>query len=160
MTTKNAKLVDVTRCDGCRACMVACKSWNDLPAAPEEFKGSYQSHDKCNAYNWNMLTFTEHEAADGRFEWLFRHSACMHCTDAACVKVCPEDALHYTEFSTVNTDYDKCVGCGYCVQNCPFNVIELAKYTDENGKEVEKAMKCTMCIDRLREGELPACVNI
>ena len=160
MTTKYAKLVDVTRCDGCRACMVMCKNWNDLPTETEEFKGSYQSHDKCTANTWNVLTFTEHESSTGRLEWLFRHSACLHCTDSACVKVCPEDALHYTEFGTVNTNYDKCVGCGYCVQNCPFSIIEMATHTDENGKEYELAQKCTMCVDRLREGLHPACVEV
>ncbi|WNF36159.1 4Fe-4S dicluster domain-containing protein [Bacillaceae bacterium IKA-2] len=160
MTTKYSKLVDVTRCDGCRACMVACKNWNDLPVEPEEFKGSYQSHDKCGANTWNVLTFDEHVAEDGRFEWLFRHSACMHCTDAACVKVCPEDAMHYTEFGTVNTNYDKCVGCGYCVQNCPFGIVQLATLVDEKGKEYEQAQKCTMCIDRLSEGLMPSCVEV
>lgn len=160
MTTKYSKLVDVTRCDGCRACMVMCKNWNDLPVEPEEFKGSYQSHDKCGANTWNVLTFTEHETENGGFEWLFRHSACMHCTDAACVKVCPEDAMHYTEFGTVNTNYDKCVGCGYCVQNCPFGIVQLTTLVDEKGKEYEQAQKCTMCVDRLQEGMKPACVEV
>lgn len=158
--TTYAKFVDVTRCDGCRACMVMCKNWNDLPTESEDFKGSLQSHDNCGANTWNLLTFTEHVTDDGRFEWLFRHSACMHCTEAVCVKVCPEDALYYTEFGTVNTNNDKCVGCGYCVQNCPFDIIQLAMLTDENGTEYERAQKCTMCIDRLEEGLAPACVDV
>ena len=67
------KFVDVTKCDGCRACMVACKNWNDLPAEPEEFHGSIQSHEALTANTWNIITYDEHETNDGGFEWLFRH---------------------------------------------------------------------------------------
>jgi formate dehydrogenase iron-sulfur subunit len=153
------KFVDVTKCDGCRACMVACKNWNDLPAEPEAFQGSVQSHANVTANTWNVLSFIEHENGKGNLEYLFRHSSCFHCTEAACVKVCPEDAMHYTEFGTVDVNTDKCVGCGYCVQNCPFDVVQLATYKDKNGKEYKKAQKCTMCVDRLEEGMQPACVT-
>lgn len=157
---ENIKLVDVSLCDGCRACMVACKNWNDLPAEIEEFNGSFQSHEKTTANTWNVLTFTEHETETGNLQWLFRHSACMHCTDATCVKVCPESAISHTEFGSVVIDSDKCVGCGYCVQNCPFDVIELAVYEDENGDEYRKSQKCTQCYDRVSEGLQPACAAI
>ena len=70
------KFVDVTKCDGCRACMVACKNWNDLPAEPEEFHGSIQSHESLTANTWNIITYDEHERSDGGFDWLFRHD-CM-----------------------------------------------------------------------------------
>ncbi|WP_053368447.1 4Fe-4S dicluster domain-containing protein [Bacillus sp. FJAT-27245] len=153
------KYVDVTKCDGCRACMVACKNWNDLPAEPQDFLGSIQSHSKVTADTWNVLQFVEHENAKGNLEYLFRHSACFHCKDAACEKVCPEDAISYTEFGTVVINHEKCVGCGYCVQNCPFDVISLKEYKDKNGKEYRKANKCTMCTDRLEEGMQPACVT-
>lgn len=153
------KFVDVTKCDGCRACMVACKNWNDLPAEPEAFQGSVQSHANVTANTWNVLSFIEHENGKGNLEYLFRHSSCFHCSEAACVKVCPEEAMHYTEFGTVDVNTDKCVGCGYCVQNCPFDVVQLATYKDKNGKEYKKAQKCTMCVDRLEEGMQPACVT-
>lgn len=65
----------------------------------------------------------------------------------------------YTEFGTVVVDHEKCVGCGYCVQNCPFDVISLASYKDKQGKEYRKASKCTMCTDRIEEGLQPACVT-
>mgnify|MGYP001459643872 CR=1 FL=1 len=152
------KFVDVTKCDGCRACMVACKNWNDLPAVPEDYSGSIQSHEKVNAYTWNVITYDEHETSDGNFEWLFRHQSCLHCAEAACEKACPEDAISHTKFGSVVIDYDKCVGCGYCVQNCTFDVVELATYKDKNGKEYRKAQKCTLCTDRLEAGLQPACV--
>lgn len=153
------KYVDVTKCDGCRACMVACKNWNDLPAEPQDFLGSIQSHSKVTADTWNVLQFVEHENSKGNLEYLFRHSSCFHCKDAACEKVCPENAISYSEFGTVVIDHEKCVGCGYCVQNCPFDVISLKEYKDKNGKEYRKANKCTMCTDRLEEGMQPACVT-
>lgn len=154
------KLVDVTLCDGCRACMVACKDWNDLPAVPEGFQGSYQSHEKLNAHTWNLITFKEKERADGGLDWLFRHDACKHCTDAACEKVCPEDAISYTKFGSVVIHAEKCVGCGYCVQNCPFDAIHLAEYVDQQQKKYYKAQKCTLCTDRLEANLQPACADV
>lgn len=156
--TEYVKYVDVTKCDGCRACMVACKSWNDLEAEPESFNGTIQSHETLTANTWNLITYQEKEM-NGRFEWLFRHKSCLHCTDAGCEKVCPENAISYTDFGSVVVDPEKCVGCGYCVEGCPFDVIKLANYIDENGKEYRKAQKCTLCTDRLEEGLQPACVN-
>ncbi|WP_147535048.1 4Fe-4S dicluster domain-containing protein [Bacillus marasmi] len=159
MAKEYTKLVDVTKCDGCRACMVACKNWNDLPAEPEEFLGSNQSHAKVTAHTWNVIEFIEHENTKGNLDYLFRHSACFHCKEAACEKVCPEDAITYSKYGTVVVDHEKCVGCGYCVQNCPFDVISLATYKDKEGKEYRKASKCTMCTDRIEEGMQPACVT-
>ncbi|XJZ27202.1 4Fe-4S dicluster domain-containing protein [Bacillota bacterium Lsc_1132] len=159
MTTEYVKYVDVTKCDGCRACMVACKNWNDLPAEPQDFLGSVQSHSNVSADTWNVLTYTEHEDSRGNLEYLFRHSSCFHCTDAACQKVCPERAISYTDFGTVVIDHDKCVGCGYCVQNCPFEIIALKEFKDKNGDTYRKSFKCTMCTDRLEEGLQPACVT-
>lgn len=159
MTKEYIKYVDVTKCDGCRACMVACKNWNDLPAEPQDFLGSVQSHSNVSADTWNVLTYTEHEDAKGNLEYLFRHSSCFHCTDAACQKVCPESAISYTDFGTVVINHDKCVGCGYCVENCPFEVISLKEFKDKNGEKYRKSFKCTMCTDRLEEGLQPACVT-
>jgi formate dehydrogenase iron-sulfur subunit len=159
MATEYVKFVDVTKCDGCRACMVACKNWNDLPAEQQDFLGSAQSHTKTTADTWNVLQYIEHENSKGGLDYLFRHSTCFHCTDAACEKVCPENAISYTEFGTVVIDHEKCVGCGYCVNNCPFEVISLKEYVDKNGDKYRKANKCTMCTDRLEEGLQPACVT-
>jgi formate dehydrogenase iron-sulfur subunit len=159
MAIEYVKFVDVTKCDGCRACMVACKNWNDLPAEPQDFLGTMQSHANVSADTWNVLTFVEHENSQGNLDYLFRHSSCYHCTDAACEKVCPENAISYTETGAVVIDQDTCVGCGYCVQNCPFDVVQLKTYKDKNGKEYRKAHKCTMCTDRIDEGLQPACVT-
>lgn len=157
--TEYVKLVDVTKCDGCRGCMVACKNWNDLPAEPQEFLGSLQSATNVSADTWNLLTFTEHVNGSGNLEYLFRHSSCFHCTDATCQKVCPASAISYSKFGSVVIDHDKCIGCGYCVKNCPFEIIALKEYKDKNGNTYRKSQKCTLCTDRLEQGLQPACVS-
>jgi formate dehydrogenase iron-sulfur subunit len=77
---------------------------------------------------------------------------CKHCTHAACLDVCPTGALFRTEYGTVVVQPDVCNGCGYCVPACPYGVIDLRK---EDGR----AFKCTLCYDRLKVGETPACAK-
>ena len=77
---------------------------------------------------------------------------CKHCTHAACLDVCPTGALFRTEFGTVVVQPDVCNGCGYCVPACPYGVIDQRK---EDGR----VFKCTLCYDRLKEGQTPACAK-
>ena len=77
---------------------------------------------------------------------------CKHCTESACLDVCPTGALIRTEFGTVVVQDDMCNGCGYCVPACPFGVIERR---EEDGR----AHKCTLCYDRLGAGMEPACAK-
>ena len=93
-------------------------------------------------------------AADGGDEvrWLMASNVCKHCTEAACLDVCPTGALMRTEFGTVVVQDDICNGCGYCVSACPFGVIGRSE-TDGG------AHKCTLCYDRLGDGLTPACAK-
>jgi formate dehydrogenase iron-sulfur subunit len=77
---------------------------------------------------------------------------CKHCTHAACLEVCPTGALFRTEFGTVVVQEDVCNGCGYCIPACPFGVIDRR---EQDGR----AWKCTLCYDRLKVGEEPACAK-
>src|SRR5258708_4034623 len=77
---------------------------------------------------------------------------CKHCTEAACLDVCPTGALFRTEFGSVVVQPDICNGCGYCIPACPFGVIDQRK---EDGR----AWKCTLCYDRLTVGMPPACAK-
>ena len=77
---------------------------------------------------------------------------CKHCHEAACLEVCPTGALFRTEFKTVVVQEDVCNGCGYCVPACPFGVIERR---EQDGR----AWKCTLCYDRLKIGQEPACAK-
>jgi formate dehydrogenase iron-sulfur subunit len=99
-------------------------------------------------------------AGDGTpdLRWLMSSDVCKHCTNAACLDVCPTGALFRTEFGTVVVQPDVCNGCGYCVPACPYGVIERRR-GDKNTKNVGVAQKCTLCYDRLGAGHKPACAQ-
>lgn len=104
-----------------------------------------------------------------QFRWLMASDVCKHCTHAGCLDVCPTGALFRTEFGTVVVQDDVCNGCGNCVPACPFGVIE--RRTDGTAapktargdapavRNAGIAQKCTMCYDRLVDGEIPACAK-
>jgi formate dehydrogenase iron-sulfur subunit len=98
--------------------------------------------------------------SDGKpdFRWLMSSDVCKHCTHAACLDVCPTGSLFRTEFGTVVVQNDICNGCGYCVPACPYGVIER-RQGPEGAKNVGIAQKCTLCYDRLKVGETPACAK-
>ncbi|QNN52403.1 4Fe-4S dicluster domain-containing protein [Nocardioides mesophilus] len=92
------------------------------------------------------------------FRWLMSSDVCKHCTHAACLDVCPTGSLFRTEFGTVVVQPDVCNGCGYCVPACPYGVIERRKGPDGT-KNVGVAQKCTLCYDRLKVDQKPACAQ-
>ena len=92
------------------------------------------------------------QSGDGGVRWLMSSDVCKHCTHAACLDVCPTGSLFRTEYGTVVVQPDICNGCGYCVPACPYGVIDLRK---EDGR----AFKCTLCYDRLKTGDTPACAQ-
>jgi formate dehydrogenase iron-sulfur subunit len=92
------------------------------------------------------------------FRWLMSSDVCKHCTHAACLDVCPTGSLFRSEFGTVVVQDDICNGCGYCVPACPYGVIERRKGPD-GAKNVGIAQKCTLCYDRLTDGQQPACAQ-
>jgi formate dehydrogenase iron-sulfur subunit len=154
---------DTTLCIGCKACEVACKEWNALPA--EDFKLSGHSYDNTgslSATTWRHVTFLEKlRVSDGarvtalqpfQSNWLMMSDVCKHCSPAPCLEACPTGALFRTEFDTVVVQQDICNGCGYCVPACPFGVVEV---NEADGK----AHKCTLCHDRLKGGLEPACAK-
>ncbi|MFO7996897.1 MAG: 4Fe-4S dicluster domain-containing protein [Dehalococcoidia bacterium] len=144
-------LIDASKCIGCRACQVACKQWNQLPAEQTTFAGSYENPPRFSSNTWCRVVFREH-GDNGSVDWLLSKQGCMHCTDAACMQACPAGAIYRTAFGTVNIDQLKCIGCNYCVVACPFGVIGFDRRTN-------KARKCTFCIDRLENGLRPACAT-
>jgi formate dehydrogenase iron-sulfur subunit len=151
---------DTTLCIGCKACEVACKEWNELPQDGYNFTGmSYDNTGELNGDTWRHVAFVEqfdrtdgkpHPGQKGR--WLMESDVCKHCTHAGCLDVCPTGAIIRTEFGTVVIQEDVCNGCGYCVVACPFGVI--AEQTQEGTMG-----KCTLCYDRLKVGEEPACAK-
>jgi formate dehydrogenase iron-sulfur subunit len=150
---------DTSVCIGCKACEVACKEWNAVPSGGLSLSGmSYDNTVGLGASTWRHVAFIEQsrpfEAAGGAdgLRWLMASDVCKHCTEAACLDVCPTGALFRTEFGTVVVQDDVCNGCGYCVPACPFGVI--ARRETDGG-----AHKCTLCYDRLGAGLEPACAK-
>jgi formate dehydrogenase iron-sulfur subunit len=143
---------DTTVCIGCKACEVACKNWNGLPADSFTLSGnSYDNTQHLSGENWRHVQFIEQfpeDRTDGR--WLMMSDVCKHCVQAGCLEVCPTGAIIRTEYDTVVIQADVCIGCRACIGACPFGVIEINPVS-------RTAMKCTLCYDRLQSGLQPAC---
>ena len=135
-----AIVTDLNRCTGCLACAVACKAVNGVPI------GSY----------WNkVLRIGPNPKYEGAVnpdvELYFLPVGCQHCEEPECVRVCPTGASHKLEDGTVQIDKSKCIGCQFCAMACPYNV----RYLNEEEGVVEK---CTLCEQKVAQGELPQCV--
>ncbi|RXJ01898.1 4Fe-4S dicluster domain-containing protein [Anaerobacillus alkaliphilus] len=153
--SQKGMFIDTTLCHGCKACEVACKQWNEIPAnpAPSLTGNSYDNTGGLDGQNWRHVKFIE-DISDDRSDsrWLFLSDSCKHCTLAGCMSVCPTNAIIRTEFDTVYIDHDTCIGCKYCITGCPFGVIGIG---DLSGT----AEKCSLCYDRLQVGQEPACAQ-
>ena len=147
-----AKLIDVSKCIGCKACQTACLEWNQLDQPIGYTDGTYNNPTDLTTASWTVMRYTEYEHGDD-LEWLIRKDGCMHCDDPGCLKACPAPGaiVQYTN-GIVDFISDNCIGCGYCVKGCPFDVPRIS------GKD-NKAYKCTLCSDRVGVGLEPACVK-
>lgn len=146
-------LIDVSKCTACRACQVACKQWNRLPAEKTQQQGSHQNPPDLTPFTWNLVRFTEIPTRDGGIRWLFRKDNCMHCEDPACQRACPvPGCIFKTAEGAVVINQDLCIGCKYCVNVCPFGI---PRYDDKTNK----VYKCTLCWDRISQGQIPACAK-
>jgi formate dehydrogenase iron-sulfur subunit len=144
---------DTTLCIGCKACEVACKEWNGIPQDGYAFTAEfYDNTGALGGNTWRHVAFVEQLGRRDESRWLMSSDVCKHCTSAACLDVCPTGALVRTEHGTVVVQPDVCNGCGYCIPACPFGVIEEQPQTGH-------AAKCTLCYDRLKDDETPACAK-
>ena len=138
--TQYAILTDLNRCVGCLGCSVACKVVNGVEI------GSF----------WNKVLrigpFPDGEGAQFPDVYTyFLPVTCQHCENPACVAVCPTGASHKLPDGTVQIDKEKCIGCQFCAMACPYGV----RYLNETERVVEK---CTLCEQKITQGELPQCV--
>ena len=147
-----AKLVDISRCIGCKGCEVACKEWNDLKVEPTTNFGSFQSHKDLSPNTWLLMRFNEVEVK-GQLNWFIKKDACLHCEEPGCLYACPSPgAIVQYQNGIVDFNQENCIGCQYCVTGCPFDIPRFDKGT-------KKVYKCNMCIDRVEVGLEPACVK-
>ncbi|MGH9662348.1 MAG: formate dehydrogenase subunit beta [Bryobacteraceae bacterium] len=147
------KYIDTTSCIGCKACEVACQEWNDLAPETTVQLGTYQTLPDLTPSLWNLIRFREEEDAAGNLSWLMRKDQCMHCGDPGCLKACPAPgAIVQYANGIVDFEQSNCIGCGYCITGCPFDIPKLSKKT-------KKVYKCTLCVDRVSVGLEPACIK-
>ena len=150
-----AVLVDLRKCIGCRGCQVACKRWNDREAEETTLNATpgseWTNPSDLSPQTYTFIRFVGKGTGE-EFQWHFAKVQCMHCHEPQCAAVCPTKALYKTTEGPVLWDPDLCIGCGYCLQGCPFNVPRF----DHETKKIEK---CTFCAERLLKNLEPACVQ-
>ena len=154
-------LIDLNKCIGCGACIMACKIENGTP---------HQTY-------WCNIFYRE----TGTYPQVKRNHiplSCMHCADAPCVNHCPTKASYHDENGAVLVDFNKCIGCRVCINACPYGARHYNFTTPQTNPywgagqeptpfELAKADrhpqgttgKCTFCANRLKEGLQPACVQ-
>lgn len=154
--TKWGMCIDLNRCVGCGACVVACQLQNN--------QSPNVSWIKLDTVEWG-------ETADDAGRAFIPH-ACMHCVDAPCVEVCPTGASQKLDDGVVIVDYEACINCGSCIGACPygartsnkdggnyFGAAEQAPYEAYGVQRSNVVEKCIFCHDRVAEGQTTACVH-
>jgi formate dehydrogenase iron-sulfur subunit len=153
-------LYDGTRCIGCRACSVACKSWNENPAVIDKktsVEGGIEGKAVVSDKTFTFMRYKEIGEGDD-FQWAFAKIQCMHCLKPGCETACIVGALHRNKHTgAVTYDQSKCIGCRYCMVACPFGIP-----TYQWEERMPWIRKCTFCSNRWNEeelGHMPACVT-
>ena len=151
-TQEVVKLIDVSKCIGCKACQAACMEWNDTRDKIGTNHGVIDNPTDLTADSWTVMRYSEVETDRG-LEWLIRKDGCMHCADPGCLKACPAPGA-IVQYSNGFVDFheENCTGCVYCIPGCPFNTPRLSKRDS-------KVYKCTLCSDRVAVGLEPACAK-
>jgi Fe-S-cluster-containing dehydrogenase component len=152
--------IEVDKCIGCNRCAEACKAENDVPDEPFYFRTWVERY-----VITRDDTFVEAISVKGRstregpqddrdvLRTFFVPKLCNHCANPPCVQVCPVGATFATEDGVVLVDKERCVGCRYCIQACPYGMRYLHPKT-------RTADKCTFCYHRVVKGLAPACVEV
>jgi len=151
-----AYLIDAQKCIGCGMCVKACKAENKVPDGNfrtwiERYEISEDGEAEVDSPNGGLNGFEENVTHVKIAKAFFVPKTCNHCAAAPCVQVCPVGATYRTKDGVVLVDPKHCVGCGYCIQACPYAVRFL-------NPETRTADKCTLCYHRVTKGLKPACV--
>lgn len=145
--------IDTTICTACRGCQVACKQWHDLPAEKTKNRGTHQNPADLSFITYKLVRFSE-VVVDGKLKWLFFPDQCRHCIDAPCEMTAEDPDAIFTDPATgavIYTARTKNLEAQAIIDACPYNIPRAAK----DGT----IAKCDMCIDRVENGLLPACVK-
>jgi len=144
-----AILVDTTRCAGCRNCEVVCAEANGLPEPDVMDDSVLEAVRKPSETQWSVINRCETDVGE-----VFVKRQCMHCVQPACASACLTKAMKKTDEGPVIWRENKCMGCRFCMVSCPYDMPKF-EYNSAN----PKIQKCRMCWERVKEGQLPACVE-
>ena len=145
--------IDTTLCTACRACQVACKQWHDLPAEETKNRGTYENPADLSFDTYKLVRMRE-EVIGGKLQWLFFPEQCRHCDEAPCLDTAGDETAVYKDAATgaiIFTANTKGLNVDEIIESCPYNI-------PRKGPDGTLA-KCDMCLDRVHNGLLPACVK-
>lgn len=152
--------IDIEKCIGCASCARACKKENDVPPEPfffrnwvEQYVITIHEEVKVSSPNGGIDGFKKLVPDDEVYKSFFVPKMCNHCAKSPCTQVCPVGASFESEEGIALVDKSYCIGCGYCVQACPYG----CRYLDPKQGVVDK---CTLCYHRLQKGLDPACMAV
>ncbi|OGP57565.1 MAG: formate dehydrogenase [Deltaproteobacteria bacterium RBG_13_52_11b] len=150
--------IDTTKCTACRGCQIACKQWNKNPGTKTYQRGNHQNPEDLSFFTFKLVRFSEHEV-DGNPQWLFFPDQCRHCLTPPCKEVADSKAkgailqdeatgavIFNPKVKMKRADFQE------TREACPY---DIPRWSEKTGGMA----KCTMCIDRVKEGLLPACVK-
>ena len=155
-------VIDLDKCTGCQACSVACRMENNVPfAGPEEAA--------LSRVKWWHKVLRLEEGEYPHVKITFVPRPCQQCNNPPCVDVCPVGATFQDEEGLVLVNYDRCIGCRFCAQACPYTVRHFNWYAPDFPDEMQAALnpdvvvrpkgvveKCTFCIHRLEKAKRTA----
>jgi formate dehydrogenase iron-sulfur subunit len=147
-------LVDTSKCTACRGCQMACKQWNQLPATATKNWGSYQNPQDLSADTWKLVRFADGLNGNGKVYWHFFTDQCRHCLSPGCMGAAEKDEIVQDEKTgaVLFTPKTKDLDFKATLEGCPYNIPRQ----DPKSKQL---FKCTMCFDRITNGQIPACVK-
>jgi tetrathionate reductase subunit B len=153
--------IEIDKCIGCNRCVEACKAENDVPLEPFYFRTWVERYTvrtdgettvECISTKQGEKSYSTTDERDV-MRTFFVPKLCNQCANPPCVQVCPVGATFQTEDGVVLVDKERCIGCRYCIQACPYG----ARYLDPRTMTADK---CTFCYHRITKGLLPACVEV
>jgi formate dehydrogenase iron-sulfur subunit len=145
--------IDTTLCTACRGCQVACKQWHDLPGEKTSNRGSYENPEDLSFQTYKLVRFNE-KIINNKLEWLFFPEQCRHCTEPPCRDTASDPTAIFKDPATgavIFTANTKNLDADEIIESCPYNIPRKAK----DGT----LAKCDMCLDRVQNGQEPACVK-
>lgn len=147
-------LVDTSKCTACRGCQVACKQWNQLPGVETKNVGSYENPQDLSFDTYKVVRYSEGINPGGKPYWNFFSEQCRHCLSPGCMEASEKDEIVVDEKTgaVLFTSKTKDLDFKATLEGCPYNI-------PRQDPKTKVMAKCTMCVDRISAGMIPACVK-